>query len=298
LIKGTATIMTQAELRFSVPASDIAAPVVAYPTLLLFVFGLLGFAVSLNARLVLGLHAVLSVPMTTVFVFILFTPMHDASHLSIATRAKWINSAVGWICSLVFIAPYPAFRWVHMLHHKYTNDPARDPDYWSGSGPIALLPLRWLSQEFHYYVPYLGNLGSRPRAEAVTVVVTIVALWSSVVWAALHGQFATVAVAWLLPTRLAVCALAYSFDYVPHRPHSTPRSQSLYGSTAKVDGLLQTGGVALTVPLLGQDDHAVHHVYPHLPFYMYHRVWARHREQFLKAGTPVTAFYRRDRPWW
>lgn len=61
-------------------------------------------------------------------------------------------------------APFPAFRFVHLEHHKHTNDPALDPDHYrcvrvphsdqgatsvrerSGEGPKVLLPLHWLTQ--------------------------------------------------------------------------------------------------------------------------------------------------------
>lgn len=38
---------------------------------------------------------------------------------------------------LVYIAPFPAFRYVHLQHHKHTNDPELDPDMWSGA--VALM---------------------------------------------------------------------------------------------------------------------------------------------------------------
>jgi fatty acid desaturase len=54
---------------------------------------------------------------------------------------------------------------------------------------------------------------------------------------------------WLLPTRLAVMALAFLFDYVPHRPHQVPARQDAYKATRNL------GRLWLTPVLLYQNYH-------------------------------------------
>lgn len=34
----------------------------------------------------------------------------------------------------------------------------KDPDYWSARGPKMFRPIRWCTQELHYYVPYVRFL--------------------------------------------------------------------------------------------------------------------------------------------
>ena len=44
------------------------------------------------------------------------------------------------------LSPVPffrMFRYIHMQHHRFTNDGERDPDHYAGRGSKWLLPLRW-----------------------------------------------------------------------------------------------------------------------------------------------------------
>ena len=57
----------------------------------------------------------------------LFTPMHEASHLT-AFRTRWINHAVTNLIGLLLILPPRWFSHFHMAHHQHTQDPAHDPE--------------------------------------------------------------------------------------------------------------------------------------------------------------------------
>ena len=74
---------------------------------------------------------------------------------------------------------------------------------------------------------------------------------------------------YVLPNKLAIMMLAYAFDYVPHRPHKVPRTVDEYRTTSRIDGLFSVGGVDLSIPLLNQNYHNIHHLYPQIPFYRY-----------------------------
>ena len=51
--------------------------------------------------------------------------VHDAVHGAVSSAHPWLNGLVGRIGGVVFFAPFPAFRHVHLLHHKHTNDPKK-----------------------------------------------------------------------------------------------------------------------------------------------------------------------------
>jgi fatty acid desaturase len=76
----------------------------------------------------------------------------------------------------------------------------------------------------------------------------------------------------------------YVFDYLPHRPHAVPYKQDPYKSTSVVEFLTQD---LLTIPLLSQNMHNIHHMYPYLPFYRYGGVWHRHKDELKALGTRV-----------
>lgn len=68
----------------------------------------------------------------TVLVF-LFAPLHECLHRT-AFRRRWLNDAVAFACGLVVLLPPAWFRGFHLAHHRFTQDPARDPEL---AGPPA-----------------------------------------------------------------------------------------------------------------------------------------------------------------
>jgi len=72
------------------------------------------------------------------------------------------------------------------------------------------------------------------------------------------GHGALVLLLWVLPGCLAIGLLGFAFDWLPHHPHCV---QGRYIDTRVV---LVPGSRVL---LLGQDLHAVHHLWPRVPFY-------------------------------
>merc|ERR1719281_1898162 len=83
----------------------------------------------------------------------------------------------------------------------------------------------------------------------------------------------------VLPAAFGVMLVVFVFDYVPHHPHSAMRKENLYGCTSVVGGLFSPGGGSisqmLTFLLCGQNYHAIHHLYPCVPFYAYSKIWKR-----------------------
>ena len=239
----------------------LTTPRIAWPTLLLLALAL---ATWLTGIALVHAGHLAGTLLATVAAYVAFTPMHDAAHRSIA-RTRWINELAGRIAIIPLFGPFPAVRYIHLEHHKHTNEPGADPDHWSGRGPRWLLPLRWLTQDFHYYAVYaMRPRPLRERIESYATLALLVAIASALV-ATGHGR--TVLFGWLLPARLAIATLAFAFDYLPHRPHNTPAKVDRFAATHVFEGPLKY------VLSLGQSMHRVHHLYPGVPFYGYARVW-------------------------
>jgi fatty acid desaturase len=82
------------------------------------------------------------------------------------------------------------------------------------------------------------------------------------VWAGFGLQLLAL---WVLPGWLAGGLLAFAFDWLPHHPH---------GDTGRfTNARMLDGGWLLTVLMVGQDAHLVHHLWPKVPFYRYHAVY-------------------------
>jgi fatty acid desaturase len=244
----------------------LRSPKVAWPSLFVLV---LAFASSVCA-IVLGasraIPPALSVVLGTFGAYAAFTPLHEAAHRSIA-RARWVNEVVGRLAGVLLVAPFSAARLFHLEHHKHTNDPDADPDHYSGRGARWALPLRWLTQDLHYYRLYVGRFRSRPISERIEVLATLGAFVLAYVLLAARGYGREALLFWVLPARFAIGVLAFAFDWLPHRPHVI---------TSKVDRLRATHareGIVRYVVLFGQSMHLVHHLYPGVPFYQYGKVW-------------------------
>src|SRR5690606_39466368 len=57
----------------------------------------------------------------------LFAPLHETVHRT-AFRSRWLNDSVAWVCGALLVLPPAYFRAFHFAHHRYTQDPRRDPE--------------------------------------------------------------------------------------------------------------------------------------------------------------------------
>ena len=62
----------------------------------------------------------------TTLVF-LFAPLHETVHYT-AFRSRWLNRAMSSVCGWILVLPPRYFRAFHLEHHRYTQDPERDPE--------------------------------------------------------------------------------------------------------------------------------------------------------------------------
>ena len=226
-------------------------------------------------------------PLWAYTAYVAFTPVHDATHLAIATKRsgyRAINDVIGNMCACLLGAPFSTFRYLHLQHHKYTNIEGYDPDMWSGGNrgtcPMWQFPLRWWSQIVSYYVHYFVRMRERPVGEAIWAVTAMFSF--HILPLILHFGYGISYPLYchMLPGILAIGFLAMVFDYVPHRPHQT--SDVYKGSN--VTTMFGSESV-LTPILLYQNYHNIHHLYPWLPFYRYSAVWYRLRDQLIEKGT-------------
>jgi fatty acid desaturase len=71
----------------------------------------------------------------------LFCPLHESIHRT-AFASRWLNDAVAWSCGALLILPPVYFRQFHFAHHRFTQDPARDPELIEAP-PASLASYAW-----------------------------------------------------------------------------------------------------------------------------------------------------------
>lgn len=80
----------------------------------------------------------------------LFTPLHETIHRT-AFRSRWLNDIVAWVTGFVILLPPEWFRQFHFAHHRWTQDPARDPEL-SPPKPATIRAWLWYATGYSYWV--------------------------------------------------------------------------------------------------------------------------------------------------
>src|SRR5262245_30137399 len=103
----------------------------------------LGF-LAVTGGLILALQAtVWVIPLIVVHGYalaFLFCPFHECAHRT-AFRTRWLNVACGRFIGVLIFRPYDNYRVYHWDHHRFTQDPDRDPEL---SFPKPTTPVAYL----------------------------------------------------------------------------------------------------------------------------------------------------------
>ncbi len=257
---------------------------IAWPTIVLTAACVAGLAASSAAGLQGLWPAWGSVAMNAVFLFAIFTPLHEAVHGNVSGHRPglaWLDRLVGYISGIPLFAPYCLFRTVHLTHHTHVNHPQYDPDRWV-EGRMPLVVLRAITL-FPYYAWFVATrrrvLEGRPGdgLRGLTEVAVLVA-FATLTAVFLSAKF--VLLFWVLPVVLAVVALALLFDWLPHRPHN---NQDWLRATRII---LVPG---LKWPTFWQNYHLIHHILPNVPFWRYDAVFAALEGFLIRNGALIEA---------
>ena len=255
-------------------------PRIAWVTIGLFALDLLVMAGLILLAEFGFVHRYVVSVVLTVCMFVMFTVAHDAIHGSIS-GISWINGLVGRVAAGTMgpIACYPMFYALHHMHHRFTNNPAKDPDSWVSHGNIAMAPIRCMFNTCWYVVFYMKHARERPLMEILESLAYITVQACFLSTAVEYGWMNFLMTYWIIPSTLSHAFLAFFFDYIPHHHQTATPIQSRYHTTS----MLQTYQILqplLSILLQYQDYHLIHHLYPTIPFYRYADKW-REKQDFL-----------------
>jgi len=80
----------------------------------------------------------LFVPVLGILLAFMFTLQHECTHKT-PFQSTWINEWVGHTTGFLLVQPFLWFRYFHLAHHKFTNDPEKDPELIGATKPETLL---------------------------------------------------------------------------------------------------------------------------------------------------------------
>jgi beta-carotene hydroxylase len=231
-----------------------------------------------------------AVALMALLTYLAYTVLHEAAHGSISgshNRLRWLNELMGYLAAWMIMLPLTAHRHEHLAHHRHTNNPEQDPDFivarfrqvpWRAWELV--FRLTW--QQFAVYLRLRRYRGARRQdlylcLEVLAAVVPRVAFCAAGFW--VEG-LALFAVAWII----GVTALLYLFAYIVHTPHEV---QGRFVDTSTI--LVPKGvfGKLITLAWVYQNYHAIHHLYPRVPFYRYPALFADIEGTMVAHGAPI-----------
>ena len=201
----------------------------------------------------------------------LFCPLHETVH-GTAFRSRWLNRVVGEVAGLILVSGASYYRHFHFVHHRYTQDPDRDPELANPMPRTLLKHLLRLAGPTAYWWDDLGFLFKHatgrvdepfiPRrangeivreARAYLAVYMLVAVGS--VW---MSSWAAVAL-WLGPLFLGGPALRM-YLHAEHTGCPLVADMLLNTRTTRTNPIVKR--LAWQMPY-----HTEHHLFPSVPFH-------------------------------
>jgi ferredoxin-NADP reductase/fatty acid desaturase len=270
--------------RHALPDPGIGVSAISWPIVGIFSGALAVFAFSTWAALAGRLPATATILLSAAAIFVLFTVLHDAAHYSVSTH-RWVNVAFGRV-AMLFVSPlisFKSFAFIHIEHHRNTNDDENDPDHFVSGAPWWQLPVRFPLMDVPYLAFLVRNVKRRPRAEVLETVFLMSTTIAVIVACAFTGHLWTLAVLYLIPARVAMFVLAWWFDWLPHHDLEDTQQENRYRATRNRVG----SEWVLTPLLLSQNYHLVHHLHPSIPFHRYVAAWRRNEEAYLERDAAI-----------
>ncbi len=199
--------------------------------------------------------------------YLLFTPVHEASHGHFS-RYKWINYIIGFLSSFAQgpLNSYSGYRELHLTHHGNTNDPKSDPDMWCAPGKFIPLLLRWATTDLYYLYFYSIRMFNYSMIKNIKINLEMMIQVGLFIYLIMIGYAYEAIIYWLIPSRLVVFALSFTFNYLPHSPYilrNNSKSEDEYTRNIKQNRLL------FSILFMGHNFHEIHHSNLSLPFYKY-----------------------------
>jgi len=263
---------------------------VAYPTILLTVVAMVAYIVTIVTTIEGMLNTFWAIIINSLAAYVLFTSMHEASHLNISGKhhsLRWIDEVVGWLSGIPLFAPFYIFKVLHFRHHAHTNDPNKDPDHWLASkGLVSLIfhsttifpvyMIRGVQLLFHK-----KKITRKVKKELQIGFIGLFILIGLLIVAGSILGWNMVLKFWVIPAVIAQAFLALTFDWLPHHPHE---EKSRYKNTRIHDI------PGLSFLFLGQNYHLIHHLYPRIPFYNYKKTYSVIKDELKEQDVEIVSF--------
>lgn len=213
----------------------------------------------------------------TALVF-LFAPLHETVHYT-AFRSRWINRAVSAVCGWILVLPPRYFRAFHLEHHRYTQDPERDPEL-AAVPPGTWRDYLWRVSGLQYWTSRIRTtlvhaagrvaepyIGPSERAAVIREARLYLASYAAIAAGSAAVGSAAVLWIWLAPVVLGQPMLRL---YLLAEHTGCPMVPDMLENSRTVHANAIVRFLAWNMPY-----HAEHHAYAAIPFHALPRAHAR-----------------------
>jgi fatty acid desaturase len=215
----------------------------------------------------------------------LFTLLHETTHET-PFAASRLNATVGALCGFILFLPYRWFTYFHLAHHRFTQDPERDPELCEGKpqtwrqylGYLSGLPI-WRSQARQLIRNAMDTANdpfvpARRRGEVKAEARIHLALYAGLLAAGLTFRLDALVWLWLIP---ALIGQPFLRAYLLAEHTGCPLIANMLENTRTTYTGSLIRFIAWNMPY-----HTEHHTYPMVPFHNL-PVLNRLMEQHLKV---------------
>ena len=219
------------------------------------------------------LPPLLTVPLLAVLTFISYTPMHEAVHGNISGKngkLKWLDKAVGYLMAPIIAIPYTSHQKEHFTHHVHTN---KDKD-------LDVHIKNWFNSPKHFFMGSIRII--KTQNTFIMNNHTRIEIFISMGWRLLFVFFTglisipVLFFGWFLGAFLTL----YLLSYLPHKPY---RETTRYKNTN-----IRLFPIQRMENLMFQHNlHAIHHLFPRIPFYNYRKVFQKIKPIMRAKETPI-----------
>jgi fatty acid desaturase len=226
----------------------------------------------------------------------LFCPLHEGVHRT-AFATRWLNDGVASVAGAVIGLPAGFYRIFHYAHHRYTQDPAHDPEL-AVAKPKTLGGYLYVMSGASWWINRVG-MGLRhaltgrvpeavvPAARHRAVVRearTVWGLYLAIAFVSLALQRTDALVYWAVPLLLGYPALR--FFLLAEHTGCAVGSRDMFANTRTTYTNRAMRLLAWDMPF-----HCEHHSYPSVPFHALHKVNPLIRERIVHSAPGYLAFH-------
>ncbi|MEC8128694.1 MAG: fatty acid desaturase [Pseudomonadota bacterium] len=224
----------------------------------------------------------------------LFTAMHECSHAT-AFRSRWLNLAVGIGAGMMLLISPRWFFHFHQDHHRFTQDPARDPEL-STPKPATMGGYAWYLSGVPFWCGNLKVLVGNAMAHRRDPYVPLARRAAVVREARLMLLAYTVILAWLAITGLLVTTLL--LPLLVGQPFLRAYLLAEHAGCEETSGdmLANTRTLLTTAPVRflswNMPFHTEHHSFPAVPFHALPRLHRVMRDDVRHLEPGYLSFHR------